>query len=581
LIILRRMTMITHVLFLAATSSLVVALVTVSHAEGFRVPTAAWVHAVSFLLYAVSGFTLLRRSLGKAHARERSIEALASIYNAVLERLNSGLLVFDADGEVQYANPVVLSVLRRDADSDAVGLHYSLLVDPVLVPVAETIADSMETGKSFSREYRVFIPQRTICVRAGFLMFDDSAGKRFFVLTLEDVTAEDETKRRLSEQLEETRRHSIAKDNFFSNMSHEIRTPINAILGMTYFLKQCELDPRAVSYVQKIENASELLLGVVNDILDFSKMREHKFTLHPDAFKLLDIRKILLDLFFLKAERKGIALSVDFDCPEDYVVVGDQFRLTQVFMNLVANAVKFTVRGRVSVSVNLEELGNDVILRCQVSDTGCGLAEESVARIFADFEQFSEVLNKNHEGTGLGLAICKRLVELMNGVIWVVSRLGKGSSFHFVVVLGVPERKPAEVEPPARATVSRRSGRVLLVEDDEVNAEIAVRLLAELGYEAELALDGVDAVERCRAATPGHYDAVLMDVHMPRMNGYSAARLIKTEPQLDCPGCLVTAAEGEASEMESIHDIIDGSILKPYNPVVFREIFESGATGGK
>jgi len=342
---------------------------------------------------------------------------------------------------------------------------------------------------------------------------------------------------------------------------------------MTYFVKNLTTDPRGLDYIQKIENASELLLAVVNDILDFSKMQEHKFTLKPETFNLTDLKKILSDLFSLKAEQKGLVLTIDFDCPDSFEVMGDQFRLTQVFMNLVSNAIKFTDSGFVSVFLNHEIIGNEIILRCTVRDTGCGLSEEDGFKLFTDFAQFGKVLVKNHEGTGLGLAICKRLVELMDGVIWVDSTPGAGSSFHFVVVLKKNETVAPAVFPETLPRIPFKSGRVLIVEDNEINAEIAGTLLAEVGCTAEYAFDGLEAVENCGSHPADYYDLVLMDIHMPRLNGYDAARILKQDLALACPVIAVTATSETTEQLEANRDIIAAYILKPYDPAVFRALF--------
>jgi CheY-like chemotaxis protein/anti-sigma regulatory factor (Ser/Thr protein kinase) len=343
---------------------------------------------------------------------------------------------------------------------------------------------------------------------------------------------------------------------------------------MTYFAKHETDEARRVEFIEKIETSSDLLLGVVNDILDFSKMQGNKFSLKPENFNLCDIRKILRDLFSVKAQQKGLEFDILFDCPEIFFVYGDQFRLTQVFMNLVSNAIKFTDEGSVIVSLNHEEVGDEVILRSTVRDTGCGLSEEDIARLFTDFEQFGEVLVKSHEGTGLGLAITKRLVELMHGVVWVDSTLGRGSSFHFVVVLNRPEPSFVQTFPDGLPRIARRSGRVLVVEDSDINAEIAATMLGELGFTVDRAADGIEAIELCRDRSPDYYDLVLMDIHMPRMNGYDTARALKTEHSLSCPILAVTATSEEPDVLESNREYISGAIMKPYKPGVFRVLFD-------
>jgi len=531
-------------------------------------------HSLGFISLCLVLICLLYVSIKKLNRNERVYNGMYRLYQSVYARLDTGLLVLDAEKCVKYINPACLALLgRTEAPEQLEGLPYFDLLHPVLSPIAEKLSASVETGDTFSREFRVFLPDGIRCLQCDLDTFEDVELGRIHVLSLTDKSVEDEIKKQLSTQLEETHRYAVSKDNFFANMSHEIRTPINAILGMTYFVKNLTTDPRGLDYIQKIENASELLLAVVNDILDFSKMQEHKFTLKPETFNLTDLKKILSDLFSLKAEQKGLVLTIDFDCPDSFEVMGDQFRLTQVFMNLVSNAIKFTDSGFVSVFLNHEIIGNEIILRCTVRDTGCGLSEEDGFKLFTDFAQFGKVLVKNHEGTGLGLAICKRLVELMDGVIWVDSTPGAGSSFHFVVVLKKNETVAPAVFPETLPRIPFKSGRVLIVEDNEINAEIAGTLLAEVGCTAEYAFDGLEAVENCGSHPADYYDLVLMDIHMPRLNGYDAARILKQDLALACPVIAVTATSETTEQLEANRDIIAAYILKPYDPAVFRALF--------
>lgn len=495
------------------------------------------------------------------------------LYEYVFETITTGIMILDSAGIIKYINPACRKLLLCNSNSHFYGKSYREVINPVLVPIEEKFSASISARESFSREFRVFLQEGVRGIQCSVVAgFDDLLGSNFIV-SIEDRTKEDEIRQKLSEQLEETHRYAVSKDNFFANMSHEIRTPINAILGMTYFAKKENTNEKTAAYIEKIENASELLLSVVNDILDFSKMQEHKFSLKPENFNLADLRKVLYDLFSIKADQKNIRFTIKFDCEEPHIVFGDQFRLTQVFMNLINNAIKFTSEGFVSVSLTHENIGQDVVLRCTVRDTGCGLSEEDIANLFTDYEQFGQVLIKNREGTGLGLAICKRLVELMQGVIWVDSSLNQGSSFHFVVVLQSPEqfsRSGPDFELPQ---IFRKTGRVLIVEDNEINREIAAAMLAEAGFVSEHAVDGIDAIELCKLRPSDYYDLILMDIHMPRMNGYDAARVLRNELNIDCPILAVTATTDGSQDLEANKEVFSGFLHKPYSPGIFKTLF--------
>ena len=522
----------------------------------------ARVHSIIFAILCFVLIILLSFSIRMMIRSKQEQGKLFLLYSSLFSTLKTGLMVIDSKKLVRYMNPACQDLLQLEKDKTPYMVSYTTLIKPLLEPIADKLAASFDSGEFFSREYRVFLPSGVMCIRCDFYTFTDLEPTLIHVISLENKTEEADVRQRLSLQLEETHRYAVSKDNFFANMSHEIRTPINAIIGMTYFLKKITTDQKSLEYVTKIEHASDLLLGVVNDILDFSKMQEHKFSLKPENFNLKEIYGVLFDLFKLKAEQKGLSLEIEFDCPDIFYVYGDQFRLTQIFMNIVGNAIKFTEKGEIAVSLTHEILGEDIILRCSVRDTGCGLSEEEISKLFTDFEQFGTVLEKTHEGTGLGLAISKRLVELMHGVIWVESTLGKGSLFHFVVVLKQPELVLNNERPEELPHIIRNSGRILVVEDNEINSEIAEALLAESGYSTDRAVDGMQAIELCRENPTDYYDLILMDIHMPRMNGYDAARVLKKDIRVACPILAVTANS----------DIISGYILKPYNPGVFKTL---------
>ncbi|HPO02716.1 MAG TPA: histidine kinase dimerization/phospho-acceptor domain-containing protein, partial [Treponemataceae bacterium] len=245
------------------------------------------------------------------------------LYELVFKTIDAGIIVLDRSGIVQFINPLCMKILGGDPTRFAQGIHFSGLIEPVLVPVYDKITAALENRDSFTREYRVFMSDGIRCYLCSFYTSFVGEQEPAYIISLSDRTREDEIRQKLSEQLEETHRYAVSKDNFFANMSHEIRTPINAILGMTYFAKMGSGDQKTQEYIQKIENASELLLGVVNDILDFSKMQEHKFSLKPENFNLFDLKKILYDLFSLKARQKGLDFNVEFDCQDPFIVFGD------------------------------------------------------------------------------------------------------------------------------------------------------------------------------------------------------------------------------------------------------------------
>lgn len=373
---------------------------------------------------------------------------------------------------------------------------------------------------------------------------------------------------------------SRAKSEFLSRMSHEIRTPMNGIIGMTEIaLTEGQTRQRILDCLRKIRHSSDYLLGLINDILDMSKIESGKMHLEPDDFQLPEMLEDIRELIEPQTRAKGIHFVQEIKVKNQWFY-GDKLRLSQVLINFLGNAVKFTnAGGRVSLKVTerLSPVGVSEIY-FEVRDTGVGISREDQERVFHSFEQAQGGVSNKFGGTGLGLAISSRLVQLMDSEIKLESEMGKGSTFSFT--LRLPQGKPVEKELKAVDNVTYEGRRVLLVEDNALNAEIAQVLLENYKFTVDWVENGLAAVDCIRDTPPGTYDLIMMDIRMPVMDGLEATKAIRSMDRPDAaviPIVAMTANAFDEDMKKSIECGMNGHLAKPVDvrklQTILQEIF--------
>ncbi|MCX8085783.1 MAG: PAS domain S-box protein [Rhodocyclaceae bacterium] len=537
----------------------------------------------------IGHFVAIKRDISE----EAKTRTRLKLLEAAIHEADQAILITEADAgdlgpTIRYVNPAFTRVTGYTAE-EAIGCPTGILCGPDTDPAQVfLLRDTLRAGQPLIIEMHYRRKDGTpFIAEIHYAPVPDEKGHvSHYIGTLTDISARKEFEEALKRARDEALTNARLKSEFLSTMSHEIRTPMNGIIGMSDLLLDTRLDDAQRELVTILRDSAHALLTIINDILDFSKIEAGKLDIEATAFSPESVVRGVRDLLAQKAREQGTQLAYHIEAGLPARIVGDPARFRQVLTNLVGNAVKFTQNGEVEISLTQHVGAQGPRLRCEVRDTGIGIAPEVQARLFQPFSQADSSTTRKYGGTGLGLAISKQLVELMGGTIGVQSALGKGSTFWFELpLIAAPDDMPAlavapdspeiEFEAPAASETAPapspldalEQGRlILLAEDNPTNQRVAQLHLHKLGYAVHVVENGQQALEAIEALP---YALILMDCQMPVMDGFAATAAIRrreAESGRHVPIIAMTANAMEGDRERCLAAGMDDYLSKPFKP---------------
>jgi PAS domain S-box-containing protein len=489
-------------------------------------------------------------------------------YKSLFTKNSAVIFITDADtGDIIDANQSAI---------DFYGYNRDVLLDMNFADINVMSRDEIENEKQKAteenREFFVFRHKLSDGSIRDVEVYDSIIrikGKNLLTSIVFDISRSKKIENELQKAKETAEEANRVKSFFISNLSHEIRTPLNSIIGLAQLiLDENNLTPEQVENMKSIKFSSDHLLDVINKVLDFSKIEAGKLELEDTEFDVIKLIKESSRTFEFKAREKGIDLDVSIDPGVPHVLLGDPSRLKQILLNLISNAVKFTSDGHVSTDVKILEMKDDqVVLKFSVSDSGRGIPEDQIPRLFESFTQATKDTSRKYGGTGLGLSICKKLVEMQNGKIGVKSLEGMGSTFWVELPFRISEKpRLPELGKPGGRLKNLKGVRILLVEDDRMNQYVMAKLLRKWLSDLSVAENGLQAIEILEKE---EFDLILMDLHMPELDGYEAAMKIR-DPESsvikhDVPIIALTADITPETRQKVMDSGMNDYITKPTN----------------
>ncbi|MBO9204680.1 MULTISPECIES: ATP-binding protein [Niastella] len=518
--------------------------------------------------FIYSGKKNIEKSSAFINQTYETIEALQMAITSVYETGAVSHLLFDSLEKINRENndlrntlPVLRQYLAAKRPNAAtVKLLYAMLHEEKQLLVKRKAASKL-------------VNQRM----AAFLISGRVGAFLFVVIILlmvnKDISRHKKTQRQLMAAIREAQQARRMQEQFLANMSHEIRTPMNGIKGMTDLLLETPLSEKQQDMAGMIKRSINTLLVIINDILDFSKIKAGKLHLEKIDVGIREILTSTRSLFAHPLHSKGLQLQISVDPGIPELVTGDPHRLNQVLNNLLSNAIKFTNKGTINIDVRIQEQTADTMVICfKITDTGVGIPEESIGYIFDSFSQASDDISRRFGGTGLGLTICKQLLQLQGGDISVTSVVGQGSTFQFYLPYGLSNKQAMET--PAVAAIQEYKNllagkNVLVAEDNEINQKLIEFVLRKAGGSVTIANNGEEAVQHLQKDKV--YDLIIMDLQMPKMDGYATTYYIRHQLRLTTPIIAMTATAMKDEQWQCLHAGMNEYMTKPFE---FAELYK-------
>lgn len=475
------------------------------------------------------GVIVVFRDITRIKQAEESLRESEELYRGLFENASDVVITYDLEGRITSANKAIETMLGYKSDEVVGSSIFNFVIedqveyarDMIQNKIAHTVGGTIYELQLYDINKNIF----TVEVSSQLIY---KGGEPINALAIiRDITLRKRAEEELQRAKEAAEAASKAKSEFLANMSHEIRTPLNGIIGMTDLTLLTDLTPEQKENLNIVKSCAESLMNVINDILDFSKIEAGKMVINKVEFDIRSLMEKTIKTHVIRANEKGLKLDYYMSPQIPDFISGDPNRLQQVLNNLIGNAVKFTEVGEVTVKIEELQYSNcTVLLQFSVSDTGIGIEENEMVRLFKSFSQVDSSISRKYGGTGLGLAISKRLVEMMGGSIWVESKKGRGSIFCFTCGFGVEKSAVEAGEYASNISINRafKGVNVLLVEDDKIGQLVAGKMISENGGQVSIANNGQEALQMLASMK---FDVILMDIQLSGMDGMQVTRRIR------------------------------------------------------